>query len=113
MALGEAPEERRGDVPSQHVAAVWAAPIADLDPVGLFQLGAACLDLAESTDDPERSALLAGVGFGLLVYAGSNDPDVGTHISRLCERERRAEGRAETARVIADLEVQFGSDAPD
>jgi hypothetical protein len=88
----------------QHVAQVWAAPIADLDPAGLFRLGAACLDAADASADAERSGLLASVAYSLLSYAGSREQAVGTDIARLCAREQQAgRNRPETARVIADL----------
>jgi hypothetical protein len=99
---------------NQHVAQVWAAPIADLDVVGLFRLGTACLDVADATADPERCALLSGVAFALLMYAGSNDKTIGASILRLCDRERaRADRRTETARVIAELEEQFRAGGED
>jgi hypothetical protein len=86
------------------VAQVWAEPIADLDPPGLFRLGAACLDAADEAADAERSGLLAAVAYSLLVYAGTHEPAVSSDIATLCERERRAgRNRPETARVIADL----------
>lgn len=91
MNAGENPldEDRREpdhDL-NQHVAQVWAAPIADLDVAGLFRLGTACLDVAETTAYSERCTLLSGVAFALLVYAGGKDKEIGGHIARLCDRE--------------------------
>jgi hypothetical protein len=104
MSVGPRPEERRDEQMQTHVAQVWADPIAHRDPEGLFHLGAACLDLADATADPDRRALLASVALSLLAYAGRNDGSVGSRIERLCERERaRAENQAETARAIAEL----------
>ncbi len=116
MSVGENPleDERRdpGHDPQQHVAQVWAAPIADLDFDGLFRLGTACLDVAEATDDPERSALLCEVALTLLAYAGGKDPVVGEHIARLCDRELATVApQSEIARVIAELERQFRAPA--
>lgn len=118
MNVGENPmdEDRREpdhDL-NQHVAQVWAAPIADLDVAGLFRLGTACLDVAETTADSERCALLSGVAFALLVYAGGKDKAIGGHIARLCDREQaRTDRRAETAHVIAELEEQFRAEGED
>ena len=112
MSVGENPTDDDRRDPDhdlqQHVAQVWAAPIADLDVVGLFRLGTACLDVAEATADSERCALLSAVALSLLAYAGRKDKVVGEHIARLCDREQAAVGaRAEIARVIAQLEEQF------
>jgi hypothetical protein len=96
VTTAEPPEERRDEQMLQHVAQVWAAPIADLDSPGLFRLGTACLDAADESSDADRSHLLA--------YAGRHEPAVGADIARLCEREQLAGGnRPETARVLADL----------
>ena len=112
MSGGENPmdDDRRDPdpYPQQHVAQVWAAPIADLDEGGLFRLGTACLDMAEATADSERCALLAGVAFALLEYSGSRDKLIGEQILRMCDREQAAvERRPEIARVITELEEQF------
>ena len=114
MSAGENPtdDDRRDPdpYPQQHVAQVWAAPIADLDEGGLFRLGTACLDVAEATADPERCALLSSVALALLVYAGSQDKLIREQIARMCEREQAAvERRAEITRVITELEEQFGA----
>jgi hypothetical protein len=101
----EPPEERRDEYVLQHVAQVWAEPIADLDPAGLFRLGAACLDAADETDDAARSGLLASVAYSLLAYAGSREQAVGADILKLCEREQQVGGNnAETSRVIGALD---------
>jgi hypothetical protein len=115
MTVGENPmdDDRRapGDDVQQHVAQVWAAPIADLDELGLFRLGTACLDVAEATPDPERCALLSEVAFALLTYTGAKNAVLREHIVRLCDREQQgAEPRPEIARVIAELEEQFRTD---
>src|SRR5690349_21661446 len=94
----------------QHVAQVWVAPIADLDPAGLFRLGAACLDAADASPDSGRRELLASVASSLLVYAGRNDGHVGARIGQLCAREQaRQANRAETARVIDGLVAAIGA----
>jgi hypothetical protein len=104
------PEERRDEQMLQHVAQVWAEPIADLDPAGLFRLGTACLDAADETTDADRRGLLASVAYSLLAYAGTREPAVGSDIVRLCAREQQAgENRPETARVIADLSAAIGT----
>jgi hypothetical protein len=100
----EPPEERRDEQMLQHVAQVWAAPIADLEPAGLFRLGAACLDAADASVDADRRGLLASVAYSLLSYAATQQQAVGVDIAKLCERERNAGSNwPETARVIADL----------
>jgi hypothetical protein len=104
VTVEESPEERRDEYVLQHVAQVWAEPIADLDPAGLFRLGTACLDAADESTDADRAGLLASVAYSLLVYAGGQEPAVGADIARLCDREQHAgTNRPETARVIADL----------
>ncbi len=104
MTVEEPPEERRDEYVLQHVAQVWAEPIADLDPAGLFRLGAACLDAADESPDADRAGLLASVAYALLAYAGGQEDAVGIDIARLCDREQQGgENRPETARVIADL----------
>jgi hypothetical protein len=110
VTTAEPPEERRNEQMLQHVAQVWAAPISDLDPAGLFRLGTACLDAADETADAARSGLLASVASSLLVYAGRHDDDVGARIRQLCEREQaRQANRAETARVIEELPAAIGA----
>jgi hypothetical protein len=104
VARAEPPEERRDEQMLQHVAQVWAEPIGDLDPAGLFRLGTACLDAADEAAEASRRGLLAAVASSLLAYAGSHDPAVEADILRLCEREQATgTNTPETARVIADL----------
>ena len=112
MTLGKSPDkDRREYDPHQHVARVWAAPIADLDPAGLFQFGTACLDLAEATAEPERCTLLCTVAFSLLEYAGTKDQVIGSRIARICDREKAvAEYRPEMARLIAKLAQEFSTE---
>jgi hypothetical protein len=111
MNAGHEPIDDRRD-PNEHVqmhvGQVWAAPIADADPVGLFHLGAACLDVAETAEDAARGALLASVASSLLLQAGGEDEAVAARIVGICARERTlTQRRPETARVLADLEKRF------
>lgn len=115
MNTGEPPfgEERRDPdrALEQHVAQVWAASIADHDGEGLFRLGTACLEVAESTPDEGRRTLLSSLAYSLLVHAGSEEALIGMRIVRICAREQGlGERRSETAQVIAALGRQFGED---
>lgn len=105
-------EERREDSMHQHVAQVWAAPLSDRGPVGLWRLGVACLDAADGSPEPARRELLASVARALLVYAAEHDPEVRAEIVKLCDRERgHGENEPETARVIAELAEDLSAPA--